>query len=150
MELMEKLFFIICLVALDYVSVLIAVLADMRSGILKAKRTGETRTSRGYRRTVEKASRYYITLIAMTVIDSMTVSSLIFLSMTGNTTIPPMPLFTTIGAIGLCLIELKSIYENSQVKGDYDSVLKWLQKAFKDPKIRELINLEISKEESEP
>ncbi len=38
---------IAALVAVDYVCVLLAVLADLRSGILKARRQGVKRTSRG-------------------------------------------------------------------------------------------------------
>lgn len=68
---------IAALVAIDYVCVLLAVLADLRSGILKARRQGVKRTSRGLRRSVEKAGRYYVMLFAMTLIDAMVCGALL-------------------------------------------------------------------------
>lgn len=129
----KKMIMVLVLVAVDYVCVLLGVLADLRSGIMKAKRTGKRRSSQGYRRTVEKAGRYYVTLFAMTVIDAMIVGAVFFVELTGGPSLPPLPLFTSLGAIGLCSIELKSIYENSQEKGDYDKLLKNLKAALKNP-----------------
>lgn len=139
MEILEKIGMVVCLMMIDYVCVLIAVIADLRSGVMKAKRIGESRTSSGYRRTVEKMSRYYVTLMALTVIDVLFVGAVVFLEMTNGPILPPLPIFTTLGAVGLCMIEVKSIYENSQVEGDYDKLLEGLKSALKNPNIRDTL-----------
>ena len=135
----EKLILTLCLVGVDYVCVLLAMLADLRSGVMRARRNGERLSSGGFRRTVDKAGRYYVTLIAMTVIDAMLVCSVIFLWLTGGIEIAPLPVFTTLGGLGLCMIELKSIYENSQREGDFDKLLKGLRDAMRNEKVREAL-----------
>ena len=139
MEVMRKLVMVLVLVAVDYVCVLLAVLADLRSGLMRARREGKRRSSRGYRRTVEKAGRYYVTLMAMTVIDGMVVGSVVFLWLTGGPELPPLPVFTSMGALGLCLIELKSIYENSQKEGEYDRFLRGVRNALENDKVRDVL-----------
>lgn len=124
------------LVGIDYVCVLAAILADLRSGVLKARRTDTPRTSRGLRHTVEKAARYYVTLFAMSVIDALVLASAFYLRAVGAWEIPPFPLFTTLGSAGLCAIELKSIYENSREKGDYDLVARTLRRMLSDADFR--------------
>ena len=106
---------------IDYVSVIIAVLVDLRSAVMKARRENRPRTSGGYRRTVEKVSRYLITLIALTIIDGMIAGSALVLRSTMEWSVPGFPFFSTIGAIGLALIEGKSVMENSQRRSDFTS-----------------------------
>ena len=55
----------------EYVLVLCAVVADLASGLRKARRRGEARRSKALRRTVEKLATYYNVLAALTVIDAM-------------------------------------------------------------------------------
>ncbi len=126
---------IAALVAVDYVCVLLAVLADLRSGILKARRQGVKRTSKGLRRSVEKAGRYYVMLFAMTLIDAMVCGALLVAAADGPS-LPPLPVFSTLGAVGLAMIELKSIYENAQDKSDYDRIIGQLRKLLDDPVIK--------------
>ena len=165
---MSRLGWIAALVAVDYACVMLAVLADLRSGILKARRLKEKRTSGGLRRSVEKAGRYYVLLFAMTLIDVMVCGALLlllplvvcwaglalvfsrekrlsarsavcgallFLAASDGPSLPPLPLFTTLCAIGLALIELKSIYENSHEKDDYDRIIGQLRKLLDDPAV---------------
>ncbi|MDE5722667.1 MAG: phage holin family protein [Paramuribaculum sp.] len=127
---------IAALVAVDYVCVLLAVLADLRSGVLKARRQGVRRTSRGFRRSVEKAGRYYVMLFAMTLIDAMVCGALLFVAAADGPSLPPLPVFSTMGAIGLAMIELKSIYENAQDKSEYDRAIGQLRKLLDDPVIK--------------
>lgn len=127
---------IAALVAIDYVCVLLAVLADLRSGILKARCQGVKRTSRGLRRSVEKAGRYYVMLFAMTLIDAMVCGALLFVAAADGPSLPPLPVFSTLGAVGLAMIELKSIYENAQDKSDYDRIIGQLRKLLDDPAIK--------------
>ncbi len=126
------------LIAIDYVGVLLAILADLRSGIAKAKRTGEKLCSRGYRSTVDKAGRYYLTLFAMTAIDVMVVAAIVFLRIFSGWNLPPFPLFTTVGAIGLGIIELKSIMENTRSGDNIKEAAKILKGLLKNPDIHRI------------
>jgi hypothetical protein len=107
-----------------YMLVLIAVLADLWSGVRKAKRKKSVRTSEGYKRTVIKLGRYFNTLIALTVIDAMQIIGIWYLDCYYGYSIPIFPLITLLGALGIGLIEIKSIYENRADTGDIDEVAK--------------------------
>lgn len=111
------------LLLIDYLCVLAAVIADLVSGLRKARQRGEKCTSSGLRRTVDKIGRYYLALFSMTVIDVMLVASLDFLKESGFTIIPAFPYLTSCGALALALIEVKSICEHSDEKGDLRQVL---------------------------
>lgn len=126
------------LIAIDYIGVLIAILADLRSGLRKARRTGDRLTSRGFRSTVDKAGRYYLTLFAMTAIDLMIVASVIFLRIFSGLNLPPFPVFTTVGAIGLGVIELKSIMENTRSGDNLRQAAKLLRTLMNNPEIRKI------------
>ena len=58
------------IVAAEYILVLLAVLADMVSGIRKARARGDATRSRALRRTVDKLARYYNVLIVLSVVDA--------------------------------------------------------------------------------
>lgn len=106
-----------------YFLVLIAISADLWSGVRKAKTNGVARSSYGYRRTVDKISRYYNVLLALTVVDAMQMSSVWYLDTYYQyTKLPMFPFITLIGAIGLCLIEIKSIYEKAEDKVRIENV----------------------------
>ena len=53
------------LMFLEYLLVLIAVLADLVSGVRKAKQMGLARRSKAFRRTIDKLARYYNALFAL-------------------------------------------------------------------------------------
>ena len=63
----------------EYLLVLLSVIADLISGLRKAKRRGEARRSKALRRTVDKLCRYYNALFALSVIDAMQIISLLYL-----------------------------------------------------------------------
>lgn len=90
------------ILALFYLCVLVAILIDLISGIEKAKRKGLLRTSYGFRRTINKIKDYYSVLMLFTLADI--IASIWF----------TMPFFTAIGAIGIVLIEARSVYENKK------------------------------------
>lgn len=106
------------LLLIDYFCVLLAVIADLISGVRKAKARGEKCTSSGLRRTVDKIGRYYLALFSMTIIDVLLMASLLYLEDAGVTLIPVFPYMTSFGAMSLVLIEVKSICERSDEKGD--------------------------------
>lgn len=107
-----------------YIGLFIMILADLWSGARKAKKRGEMRSSYGYKRTIDKIARYYNALIALTVIDAMQIAGIWYLTYYYDCTIPIFPVVTLIGAIGMCAVEMKSIYEKAdeKVRSDYKEV----------------------------
>ncbi len=107
-----------------YIEVFIMILADLWSGIRKAKIRGEIRSSYGYKKTIDKIARYYNAMIALTVIDIMQMGGVWYLDGYYGWSIPIFPVITLLGALGISLVELKSIYEKAdeKVKGDYKGV----------------------------
>ena len=113
---MNKLFVVLWILFILYMLVFMAISADLWSGLRKAKKRGEARTSYGLRRTIDKLSRYYNLLIILTIIDAMQISGVWYLNVYYNYAIPIFPIITFIGALGLGFIELKSIYEKAEDK----------------------------------
>lgn len=107
-----------------YIEVFFMILADLWSGIRKACIRGEIRSSFGYKKTIDKIARYYNALIALTVIDAMQMGGVWYLDGYYHWSIPIFPAVTLLGALGISLVELKSIYEKAdeKVKGDYKDV----------------------------
>ncbi|MDE6461087.1 MAG: phage holin family protein [Paramuribaculum sp.] len=126
------------LIAVDYIGVLIAIAADLRSGLTKARRNGEKLTSRGFRTTVDKAGGYYLTLFAMTAIDVMIIAAILFLRKFSGWNLPPFPLFTTVGAVGLGIIELKSIMENTKSGDNLAEAAKLVKTLLENPDLRKI------------
>ena len=111
-----------------YLLVLCAILADLVSGIRKAKKRGEARTSYGLKRTVDKLARYYNGLFALTIVDLMQMVGVWYLDLYYNYHIPLFPMITLIGAVGIGIIEVKSIYETAEdtVKDPSQQVIEML------------------------
>ena len=107
-----------------YSLVLIAIMADLWSGVRKAKSLGKARTSYGFKRTIDKIARYYNTLIALSVVDTMQMGGVWYLDGFYDYSIPVLPIITLVGAIGLGLIEIKSIYEKAEDKVQMESIGK--------------------------
>ena len=105
----------------EYVLVLFAVVADLVSGLRKAKLRGEARRSKALRRTVDKLCRYYNALFAMSVIDVMQMAAVAYMSVIGAARLPMLPVFTLFGAICIAIIEVKSIYEKASDKEKSDA-----------------------------
>lgn len=107
-----------------YIEVFIMILADLWSGVRKARIRGEVRSSFMYKKSIDKIARYYNALIALTVIDAMQMGGVWYLDGYYNWSWPIFPVVTLLGALGISLIELKSIYEKAdeKVKGDYKDV----------------------------
>ena len=105
-----------------YFMVLLAILADLWSGVRKARQNGVARSSYGFKRTVDKVARYYNVMLALTVVDAMQMASLWYLEQYNDWHIPIFPFVTLAGAIGICLIEIKSIYEKAEDKVKIDGI----------------------------
>lgn len=136
----KSLLWLMVMLLTDYAAVVVAILVDLRSGTLRARREGRPRTSRGYRRTVEKASRYLVTLLALSVIDAMIVGAAMLFRSTMHWEVPVFPLFTTVGAVALTLIESRSVVENSQNRADFTSTAAKATSLLTDKEVRALID----------
>ncbi|MEL7586670.1 MAG: hypothetical protein AAGU19_08135 [Prolixibacteraceae bacterium] len=124
MENFNHIFVILWMLFGLYSLVLIAIMADLWSGVRKAKSLGKARTSYGFKRTVDKIARYYNTLIALSVVDTMQMGGVWYLDGFYGYSIPILPIITLVGAIGIGLIEIKSIYEKAEDKVQMESIGK--------------------------
>lgn len=117
----DKLVIVLWILFAEYILVFFAIMADLWAGVRKAKQRNEVRTSYGFSRTITKAARYYNTMIALSVIDAMQIVGVWYLTTYYNWTIPIFPVVTLIGAVGIGMIEIRSIYEKAEdkVKNDY-------------------------------
>lgn len=113
---MEKIIVLLWILFTMYILILIMIFVDFWSGIRKAKKNNILRSSYGFRRTVEKIKEYYNAMIALTIIDAMQVTAIWYLETYYKYDIPMFPFVTLVGAIGLSIIELKSIYEKAEDK----------------------------------
>lgn len=113
---MDKIIVLLWILFAMYILILFMIGADFWSGIRKAKKNNIVRSSYGFRRTVEKIKEYYNAMIALTIIDAMQVTSIWYLETYYHYSIPMFPFVTLIGAIGLSIIEIKSIYEKAEDK----------------------------------
>ena len=78
--------------------VLLAMMADLWSGVRKAKRVGIATSSYGYKRTIDKAVRYYNFLVALTIIDAMQMAAIWYLEQFYGYRLPFFPFITLLGA----------------------------------------------------
>ena len=134
----RSLAWLLTLLGVDYVGVIVAVAVDLRSGLRKASRNGQTHTSRGYRRTVDKGLRYLATLLSLTLVDViLALSAMCLRSMTGWS-LPVMPLLTTVGALFMMLVEAKSVVENLHSEADLREAAQTLSKLLTDKRLHEI------------
>lgn len=106
----------------EYILVFLTVMADLISGCKKAKKRGELRSSYGFRKTVDKLGRYYLPLFALTIVDIMQMVAVWYLNTYHDTHIPLLPVMTLLGAIGIGIIEIKSILEKAEDKVRFERV----------------------------
>jgi len=99
-----------------YLLVAVSIFLDLWAGIRKAKQRGEFRSSAGFRKTVDKFCRYYNMLLAVTVIDVLAMLVCGLLNHLYGYHIPVLPYVTALGAVFICFIEVKSIFEKNDQK----------------------------------
>jgi hypothetical protein len=130
---------LLAVLAVLYSCVFVSVLIDLFFGVKRAKKLKVVRTSFGYRRTITKLTSYFGLMIMLTIGDI--VASVVF----------EMPYFTVIGAIGIVLIEAKSVFENlRQENKNVDDIQKLLLKLFENKEeIQALISFLNSKKQEE-
>ena len=86
--------------AVLYACVFLSVIVDLFFGVRRARKLKIIRTSYGYRRTITKLTGYFGLMIMFSITD--VVASVLF----------KMPYFSVAGAIGIVLVEAKSVFEN--------------------------------------
>ena len=91
---------VLTVLAVLYACVFLSAIIDLFFGVRRAKRLKIIRTSSGYRRTISKLTNYFGLMLMLSIADI--VASVVF----------KMPYFTVAGAIGIVLVEAKSVFEN--------------------------------------
>ena len=85
------------IVVLLYVIVLGLIFADLWSGIRKARKRDELRTSEAYKRTITKIAKYFNMVFALTLVDAAQIAVIFYLCYCYGYNIPMLPIFTFIG-----------------------------------------------------
>lgn len=114
-----------------YILAFIAVAVDFVSGIRRARREGKLRTSIGYRKSINKVNQYGMFLTILSVLDLMTTVTQILPAFG----LRDLPFVTFIGCAILCIVEAKSVWENSdrgrraEIKTTASALIELLKKA---------------------
>ena len=140
-------------IAIVYVLVLILIMLDLWSGVMKSKRKKDYISSYGLQKTLNKIARYYNMLFAITVIDVIQMIAIYYSQHNGSVMfLPIIPLFTFFAAIFIGVIEAKSIYEKAEQKDKAKSaeVVRFIREALKDSETSKIIqNIIKEREENE-
>ena len=117
----SRLYALLTVLVVLYACVFLSVLIDLFFGIKRAKRMKIACTSFGYRRTITKLTSYFGLMLMLSIADIA--ASVVF----------KMPYFTVIGAIGIVIVEAKSVFENIRnEEKNIDELQKLLLKLFEN------------------
>lgn len=116
MERLTTLMFCGGLMLLCYIVILALIFCDLRAGIKKAKKRGEFRTSDGFKRTIEKISKYFNMTFALSIIDVFQLALLMFLFHFYGHDIIMLPWFTILALGYVAFVEIRSIWEPADIK----------------------------------
>ncbi|MDD6017113.1 MAG: hypothetical protein PUC18_12720 [Prevotellaceae bacterium] len=103
-------------VLLFYVVTLLLIFADLWAGVRKAKQRGEMRTSEAYKRTIDKISKYFNMLFALTLVDFVQIALIYFVYHEYDYDFIMFPWFALLGTFYVGFVEVKSIMEPSDIK----------------------------------
>ena len=95
---------------------LVFIALDLWAGIRKAKKRGEKIMSNKLKRTMDKISKYYNSILAMLVVDAIQMAGFIYWSMYFGGTAYTMPVFTLAAVLFVAAVEIRSIYEPADAK----------------------------------
>lgn len=126
-----------------YLITILAVMADLWSGIRKARKAGVYTHSYGLRQTVTKMARYFNILIMCSLIDAIVI--VMELPIIAN--LPLIPYTTGLFTLILCGIELFSVFEKDENKGKYVEAAKVAREALKGVDLDELAGVLLKKME---
>lgn len=108
-EIMDAFFNTSIYIGIAYACVIICMALDFITGVRKAIKNGEATTSRGFRKTANKATKYFNPMLVLSIVDLMLC---IYIK---------IPAFTFLWAAYLCFCEFRSVLEKS-----------WKKKEIKD------------------
>lgn len=112
----EQLIVVMFLMVGLLITPLIFIALDFWSGIRKAHVRGDRIRSDKMQRTMQKLSRYYNAIFAMTVLDIVQIAGFVFLHIFYSWILFTFPLFTLIAVGFVAVIEIKSIMEPADAK----------------------------------
>ena len=95
---------------------LIFIALDFWAGIRKAKKRGEPIRSNKMKRTMDKISKYYNSILAMLVLDCIQMAGFIYWHLYFGGTAYTLPVFTLAAVMFVAAVEIKSIYEPADAK----------------------------------
>jgi len=126
---------LLTIIVVLYACVFVSALIDLFFGVRRARRLNIIRTSSGFRRTITKLTNYFGLLLMLSLAD---IAASVILR---------LPYFTVIGAIGIVLVEAKSVFENiKQQDKSMEEFQKLLQLVFENKEeIKSLITFLNSK-----
>lgn len=97
----EHLYLCAFVIFICFIALLGAMAVDLVAGVMKAKELGIARTSTGYKKTCDKAKKYFPTFTVTALMDVVTC------------VISPFPFFCIAWTIYLCFCEFKSVREKA-------------------------------------
>lgn len=95
-------------IAIATAAIVVSMVADLITGIQKARQRGEATTSKGLKKTAAKAEKYFMPYIVMVCIDAICAA------------VVPVPAFSMLWAAYCCLCEWKSVREKWWEKEEID------------------------------
>lgn len=104
--LVQHLYLCALVIFICFLVLLIAMGIDLWSGVLKARERGEARTSTGYKKTCDKARKYFPTFAIAALMDIVTCI------------IVPFPIFVIAWTLYLCWCEFQSVREKAWQKAE--------------------------------
>ena len=117
----NRLHAILTVLVVVYACVFVSVVIDLVFGVKRANDLNIARTSFGYRRSITKLISYFGLMLMLSIADIA--SSVLF----------KMPYFSVIGAIGIVIVEMKSVFENIRHRDkNVEEIQKLLLKFFEN------------------
>lgn len=99
---------------------IIFIALDFWAGIRKAKKRGEKIMSNKMKRTMDKVSRYYNSILAMLVVDAIQMTGFVYWYLYFGGTAYTFPVFTLAAVLFVAAVEIRSIYEPADAKESKD------------------------------
>nr|DAM03173.1 MAG TPA: holin [Caudoviricetes sp.] len=133
-------------VLLFYFLNVIAIAADLWSGIRKSKKQGIYTHSYGLRQTTSKIARNFNLLFGCTIIDFIIIVGEFHTFISGFIHLSPnVPYVTFIASIVLCGIEVYSIFEKDENKGKYIEAARIAKEVMHRDNVDEITDIIIDK-----
>lgn len=104
--LQEHLYLCALVIFVCFIALLMAMVVDLVAGVMKAKELGIARTSTGYKKSCDKAKKYFPTFIEASMLDVATCI------------VSPFPIFCVLWTVYLCFCEFKSVREKAFEKAE--------------------------------